>query len=131
MKFYFDKRVNYNFEEAVEKITEELKKQGFGILSEINMHEKFKEKLGKEFRQYRILGACNPALSYKAVQIEDKIGTMLPCSVIVQEISPEITEVAAIDPYVAMKVTENKQLLEVASETGEMLKKAVDNLKQD
>lgn len=131
MKFYFDKRVNYNFEEAVEKITEELKKQGFGILSEINMHEKFKEKLGKEFRQYRILGACNPALSYKAVQIEDKIGTMLPCSVIVQEISPEITEVAAIDPYVAMKGTENKQLLEVASETGEMLKKAVDNLKQN
>lgn len=131
MKFYFDKRVNYNFEEAVEKITEELKKQGFGILSEINMHEKFKEKLGKEFRQYRILGACNPALSYKAVQIEDKIGTMLPCSVIVQEISPEITEVAAIDPYVAMKGTENKQLLEVASETGEMLKKAVDSLKQD
>lgn len=128
MKFYFDKKVNYNFEEAVEKITEELKKQGFGILSEINMHEKFKEKLGKEFRQYRILGACNPALSYKAVQIDDKIGTMLPCSVIVQEISPEITEIAAIDPYVAMKGTENKQLLEVASEAGEMLKKAVDSL---
>jgi uncharacterized protein (DUF302 family) len=128
MQFYFEKKVGYGFDEAVDRITEELKKQGFGILTEIDMHEKFREKLGKDFRKYRILGACNPALAYRAVQIEDKIGTMLPCSVIVQELSPEKSEVAAIDPYASMKGIGSSQLLELASEAGEMLKKAVDNL---
>lgn len=128
MKFYFEKKVGYGFDEAVERITGELKKQGFGILTEIDMHEKFREKLGKDFRKYRILGACNPALAYRAVHIEDKIGTMLPCSVIVQELSPDQTEVAAIDPYVSMKETGSSQLLDLASEAGELLKKAVDNL---
>jgi uncharacterized protein (DUF302 family) len=128
MKFYFEKKIACSFEEAVEKITGELKNHGFGILTEINMHEKFKEKLGKDFRKYRILGACNPGLAYKAVQIEDKIGTMLPCSVIVQEISSDITEIAAIDPYASMKGIGSGHLLEIASEAGELLRKAVENL---
>lgn len=128
MKFYFEKKIACSFEEAVEKITGELKNLGFGVLTEINMHEKFKEKLGKDFRKYRILGACNPGLAYKAVQIEDKIGTMLPCSVIIQEISPDVTEIAAIDPYASMKGIGSDHLLEVASEAGEMLRKAVENL---
>ncbi len=127
-KFYFEKKLNSGFDEAVEKITAELGKQGFGILSEINMHEKFREKLGKEFRKYRILGACNPAFAYKAVQIEDKIGTLLPCSVIIQEISPEVTEVAAVDPYASMEAIASDELLELASEAGKMLEKAIDNL---
>ena len=128
MKFYFEKKVNCGFEEAAEKIASELKKYGFGILTEINMHDKFKEKLGKDFRKYRILGACNPAFAYKAVQIEDKIGTMLPCSVIVQEISADVTEVAVIDPYTSMKEIGSGPLLELASEAGAMLKKAVEGL---
>ena len=129
MQYYFEKKTSYGFDEAVERITDELKEQGFGILSEINMHEKFSEKLGKDFRKYRILGACNPAMAYRAVHIEDKIGTMLPCSVIVQELSPDVTEVAAIDPYTSMKcISSNSQLLELASEVGNLLRKAVDNL---
>ena len=127
-KFYFEKTLSCSFEDAVAKVTEELKKYGFGILTEIKMHEKFKEKLGKDFRKYLILGACNPGFAYKAIQVEDKIGTMLPCSVIVQELNPESTEVAIIDPYTSMKGIGNEQLLELASEVGEMLKEAVDNL---
>jgi uncharacterized protein (DUF302 family) len=128
MKFYFEKTLNSPFEETVEKIREELKKQGFGVLTEIDMHEKFLEKLGQDFRKYKILGACNPQLAYQAVQIEDKIGTMLPCSVIVQEISPGVTEVAAIDPYASMEAIAGPQLLELASEAGALLKKAVEGL---
>jgi uncharacterized protein (DUF302 family) len=128
MQFYFEKKVGYGFDKAVERITEELKNQGFGVLTEINMHEKFREKLGKDFRRYRILGACNPALAYRAVNIEDKIGTMLPCSVIVQELAPEVTEVAAIDPYASMEAIGSSQLLELASEAAGLLRKAVDNL---
>jgi uncharacterized protein (DUF302 family) len=128
MKFYFEKRINARFEETVGKVVDELKEHGFGILTEINMHEKFKEKLDVDFRKYKILGACNPKLAYRAVQIEDKIGTLLPCSIIIQEISPEITEVAAVDPYITMMGIGSERLLEIASEAGEILKKAVDNL---
>jgi uncharacterized protein (DUF302 family) len=128
MDYYFSKKVNFGFEETAEKIAEELKKVGFGILTEINMHEKFKEKLGIDFRKYRILGACNPSFAYKAVQIEDKVGTLLPCSIIVQELSAGETEVAAVDPYTTMLGIGSDPLLEIASEAGEMLKQALDNL---
>jgi uncharacterized protein (DUF302 family) len=128
MDYYFSKKVNFGFEETTEKIAEELKKVGFGILTEINMHEKFKEKLGIDFRKYRILGACNPSFAYKAVQIEDKVGTLLPCSIIVQELSAGETEVAAVDPYTTMLGIGSDPLLEIASEAGEMLKQALDNL---
>jgi uncharacterized protein (DUF302 family) len=128
MDYYFAKKVNLGFEEACEKVSEELKKFGFGILTEINMHDKFKEKLDVDFRKYRILGACNPSFAYKAVQIEDKIGTLLPCSVIIQELSPSETEVAAVDPYATMLGIGSDPLLEIASEAGEMLKRAVENV---
>ena len=128
MKYYFEKKTDYTFEEALQKITEELKKEGFGIISEINLHEKLKEKLGVDFRKYKILGACNPAFAYKALQSEDKIGTMLPCNVIVQQISEFQTEIAAIDPVASMMAVENSDLGQIASEIQQRLKNAVERV---
>jgi len=128
MKYYFEKTLNCSFEEAVKRVTEELKKEGFGVLSEINIHEKLKEKLGVDFRKYRILGACNPAFAYKALQEEDKIGTMLPCNVIVQKISENQTEIAAVDPMASMQSVENEKLAGVANEVQQKLKHVIHNV---
>ncbi len=128
MKYYFEKTTDYTFEEAVEKVTEELKKEGFGVLTEINIHEKLKEKLGVDFRKYRILGACNPAFAYKALQEEDKIGTMLPCNVIVQELENGKTEIAAVDPIASMQSVGNEKLASVANEVQQKLKQVISNV---
>ncbi|OQX79662.1 MAG: hypothetical protein B6D64_04470 [Bacteroidetes bacterium 4484_276] len=128
MKYYFEKTTDYTFEEAVEKVTEELKKEGFGVLTEINIHEKLKEKLGVDFRNYRILGACNPAFAYKALQEEDKIGTMLPCNVIVQELENGKTEIAAVDPIASMQSVGNEKLASVANEVQQKLKQVIGNV---
>ncbi len=128
MKYYFEKTTNYSFDEAVEKVTEELKKEGFGILSEINIHEKLKEKLDVDFRKYRILGACNPPKAYEALQAENKIGTMLPCNVIVQELENGKTEVAAVNPVASMQAVENQDLTEVAKEIEEKLQRVIHSL---
>ncbi len=129
MKYYFSKTLNnVTFEEAVEKVTEELKKEGFGVISEINLHEKFKEKLGIDFRKYRILGACNPASAFKALQEEDKIGTMLPCNVILQQISDSQIEVAAVDPVASMQAIENANLAAIADEIRSKLEKVIENM---
>ena len=128
MKYYIEKVTDYSFEEAVEKVTEELKKQGFGVLSEINIHEKLKEKLDVDFPKYRILGACNPPYAYKALQEENKIGTMLPCNVVVRQVSETQTEVAAVDPVASMQAVENEQLIEVANEIKSKLEKAIHSL---
>ncbi|MGQ1911217.1 DUF302 domain-containing protein [Marinifilum sp. RC60d5] len=128
MKYYFEKTLNCSFEEAVKRVTEELKKEGFGVLTEINIHEKLKEKLGVDFRKYRILGACNPAFAYKALQEEDKIGTMLPCNVIVQQISENQTEIAAVDPMASMQSVENEKLAGVANEVQQKLKHVIHNV---
>jgi len=128
MKYYFEKTLNCSFEEAVKRVTEELKKEGIGVLTEINIHEKLKEKLGVDFRKYRILGACNPAFAYKALQEEDKIGTMLPCNVIVQQISETQTEIAAVDPVVSMQSVENEKLAGVANEVQQKLKQVIINV---
>jgi len=128
MKYYFEKTLNCSFEEAVKRVTEELKKEGFGVLTEINIHEKLKEKLGVDFRKYRILGACNPAFAYKALQEEDKIGTMLPCNVIVQQISETQTEIAAVDPMASMQSVENEKLAGVANEVQQKLKQVIINV---
>ena len=128
MKYYFEKTTDYTFKEAIERVTEELKKEGFGVLTEINIHEKLKEKLGVDFRQYRILGACNPAFSYKALQEEDKIGTMLPCNVIVQELENGKTEIAAVDPVASMQSVGNEKLASVANEVQQKLKQVIDNV---
>lgn len=125
MKYYIEKITNYSFDEAVEKVTEELKKEGFGILSEINIHEKLKEKLNVDFRKYRILGACNPPSAYKALQAENKIGTMLPCNVIVQELENGKTEVAAVNPVASMQAVENDDLIAIAKDITKKLEKVI------
>jgi uncharacterized protein (DUF302 family) len=109
----FTKEVDMSFEEAVEIVTEELKKEGFGILSKIDVQEKFKEKLGIDFKKYVILGACNPASAHKAILAEENIGLMLPCNILVYE-KDDKTTIAVIKPTVAMKMIDNKKLKEVA-----------------
>lgn len=128
MKYYISKKIATDFDQAVALATESLKKEGFGVLTEINMQEKLKGKLNVDFRKYKILGACNPAFAYKALQQEDKIGTMLPCSVVVQEIGPNETEVAAIDPVASMMAVENPHLIDIAGEVKEKLERAIHSL---
>ena len=128
MSYYFAKTIDASFEDAIVKTTETLKKYGFGVLTEIRMHEKLKEKVGVDFQKYTILGACNPPFAYKALQAENKIGTMLPCNVIVQEIGEGKVEVAAVDPIESMKAIENLALGDVATQVQALLKKVIDNL---
>jgi uncharacterized protein (DUF302 family) len=128
MSYYFNKTLNRSFDKAIATVTEELKKEGFGILTEIDVKATLKKKLDVEFRNYRILGACNPPFAYKALQAEDKIGTMLPCNVIVQEISDGKVEVTAIDPLASMQAVENPALRAIAAEISIMLKKVIDRV---
>jgi uncharacterized protein (DUF302 family) len=128
MSDYFNKILPVSFDEAVKKVTEELKKVGFGILTEIDVKETLKKKIDVDFRKYKILGACNPPFAHKALQAEDKIGLMLPCNVIVQEFSEKEVEVAAVDPAAAMIGIDNPGLQEVAAEVRRKLKSVVDNL---
>lgn len=128
MSYYVSKVVDIPFEKAVEKITEELKKEGFGILTEIDVQATLKKKLNVEFRKYVILGACNPPFAYRALKTEDKIGLMLPCNVIVQEISDDSSEVAVIDPIASMQAVDNPKLMDVAKEVQCKLKNSVDNI---
>jgi uncharacterized protein (DUF302 family) len=125
MRYYFSKTVDYSFDEAVAKVTVELKEEGFGILTEIDVKETLKKKLNVDFKPYRILGACNPPFAYKALTAENKIGTMLPCNVIVQEISDGRVEVTAIDPLASMQAVENPALKEIASEISNKLKTVI------
>lgn len=116
------------FDQAVEKVTEELKKEGFGILTDIDVKETLKKKLNLDFQKYKILGACNPPFAHKALQAENKIGLMLPCNVVVQETSDHEIEVAAIDPIASMLAVENPKLKEVAEAVRIKLKMVIDNL---
>jgi uncharacterized protein (DUF302 family) len=128
MSYYFAKTVALPFDEAVERVKAELKKDGFGVLTEIDVRKTLHEKLGVDFRPYRILGACNAPYAYKALQAEDKIGTMLPCSVIVQELGPGRVEVAAIDPLASMAAVQNPDLGAIGLEVREKLKAVVERL---
>ena len=128
MSYYFSKTLNMPFDEAITYVTEELKKEGFGVLTEIDVKATLKKKLGADFRNYRILGTCNPPFAYKALLAEDKIGTMLPCNVIVQEIGDGVAEVAAIDPIASMQAIDNPDLGDVAVEVQAKLKRVVDGL---
>jgi uncharacterized protein (DUF302 family) len=128
MKYYFNKTINGTFEEVIEKVIKGLSDEGFGILTEIDVKETLKKKLDIDFKKYRILGACNPPYAHKALQAEDKIGTMLPCNVIVQEINPGIIEVAAINPMASMMAVENKQLIEIADEITAKLENIIEKL---
>jgi uncharacterized protein (DUF302 family) len=128
MSYYFAKTLGSGFVEAVERVKAELKKDGFGILTEIDVQKTLKEKIGVDFRPYRILGACNAPYAYKALQAEDKIGTMLPCSVIVQELGPGRVEVAAVDPLASMAAVQNPDLGAVGLEVREKLRSVVERL---
>jgi uncharacterized protein (DUF302 family) len=128
MSYYFTKIVDQNFDKAIENVAEELKKEGFGILTEIDVKETFKKKLDVDFRKYRILGACNPQMAYKAINAEGKIGTMLPCNVIVQELEDGRVEVSAVDPVASMSAVKNESLGEVAGQVRDNLKKVIERL---
>jgi len=128
MDYYFTKTLAASFDEAVQRTTDALKTEGFGIISEINIHEKLNEKLGITFKKYRILGACNPGYAYKALQAEDKIGTMLPCNVIVIDKENGETEVAAVNPIASMMAIQNPALEPIAIEITEKLKRVIDAL---
>jgi len=128
MSYYFAKTIDASFEDAIVKTTETLKKYGFGVLTEIRMHEKLKEKVGVDFQKYTILGACNPPIAYKALLAENKIGTMLPCNVIVQDLGNGKIEVAAVNPIESMKAITNPALGEVAAQVTEMLKRMIEEL---
>lgn len=128
MSYYFSKTINGNFDDVIIKVTDELKKEGFGILTEIDVKETLKKKLDVDFKKYKILGACNPPFAYEALKEEDKIGTMLPCNVIVIEQNPGQVEVAAVDPIASMQAISNPKLGKVAGEVQSKLKKVVESL---
>lgn len=127
MTYYFNKILNAAFDEAVTKVIQSLKQEGFGILTEIDVQAAMKQKLDVEMQSYKILGACNPSFAYQALQVENKIGTMLPCNVIVQQIAAGV-EVAAVDPIASMQAIENPGLKEIAEQIRTKLKAAIDSL---
>jgi len=127
VSYHFSKKIDVPFDTAVTHVIEGLKREGFGILTEIDVKSTLKNKLGEDFRPYRILGACNPPLAFRALQLEDKIGTMLPCNVIVQEHNDGV-EVSAVDPVASMQAIENTGLADVAKEVRAKLKKVIEGL---
>ncbi len=128
MNYYISTIFNGTFDEAIQKVTEELKKEGFGILTEIDITETLKKKLDVDFKKYRILGACNPGFAHQALLKEDKIGTMLPCNVIVEEHENGEVEVAAVDPLASMQAVENDDLNKIARQIHDMLEKVIRNI---
>lgn len=128
MTYYFGKTLALGFDEAVRHVTEALKREGFGIITEIDVTATLKNKLDVTFRPYRILGACNPSLAYEALQLEDKVGTMLPCNVIVQELAPGRVEVAAVDPVASMMAIDNPELQAKAGIVRAKLKQVIESL---
>jgi uncharacterized protein (DUF302 family) len=128
MDYFFARTVHMPFDRAVSETITALGKQGFGVLSDIDVQATLGKKLGVSFRPYRILGACNPSMAYRALQAENKIGTMLPCNVVVQEIAPGTVEIAAIDPVASMLAVENPALAETAKTVRGMLRTVVDSI---
>ncbi|MGM0738690.1 MAG: DUF302 domain-containing protein [Bacteroidota bacterium] len=128
MNYYMSTTFNGTFDDAVNKVTEELKKYGFGVLTEIDVQETLKKKLDVDFKKYKILGACNPANAHKALLAEDKIGTMLPCNVIVEEHEDGVVEVSAVDPMASMQAVENDELEPIAKFIRDQLEKVIRDL---
>ncbi|MGC8534645.1 MAG: DUF302 domain-containing protein [Rhizomicrobium sp.] len=128
MTYYFSKVLEKDFDEAVRLTTQALQQEGFGIITQIDVQDVFKKKLGKEFRRYVILGACNPSIAFEALEIEDKVGTMLPCNVVLQDVGGGRTEVAAIDPVASMQAIANISLKSAAKRVQEKLRQAVERL---
>lgn len=128
MSYYFNKTIALDFESVKKNVIAELEKEGFGILTEVDVQATFKKKLDIDFRKYQILGACSPKFAHKAIEAEDKIGTMLPCNVILQELEDGQIEVAAINATASMQAVENNKVAEVAKQISAKLKKVVDAL---
>jgi uncharacterized protein (DUF302 family) len=128
MSYYFSKFVDDSFDEAIERVTEHLSNEGFGVLTTIDVSATLKKKLDVDFQRYTILGACNPGYAHKALLAEDKIGTMLPCNVIVQETADGKVEVAAVDPMASMMAIENESLGGIASEVRSKLQSVINSL---
>ena len=128
MSYYFSTTIPGGFDKIIDSVKVELKKEGFGVLTEIDVKQTLKAKLQVDFDKYTILGACNPTYAYEALQKESKIGTMLPCNVIVRETAEGKVEVAAIDPIASMKAVQNEELNGVAIAVQAKLKKVIDNL---
>jgi uncharacterized protein (DUF302 family) len=126
MSYFYSKIIRAGFDETVKRVSESLKTEGFAIVTEIDLKEKFQEKLNVNFKRYRILGACNPAYAYQAVQAEEKIGVMLPCNVLVIDKENGMTEVSAVDPVASMMAVKNDRLKPLALEIKEKLQKAID-----
>ena len=125
MEYYLSRVVEMSYARAVERVTEELKKEGFGILTEIDVKATLKKKLDVEFRPYIILGACNPPLAHHALTLEDKLGTLLPCNVMVQELAQGSCELAAMDPGIMAELTGNAELAELAQEARQRIERAL------
>ena len=128
MQYGFSKSVDLPYEQAIDKVTTELKKEGFGVLTEIDVQATLKKKLDVDFRKYKILGACNPPFAYKALQTESRIGTMLPCNVIVQETEGDCIEISAVDPVASMQAIKNESLAEIAGQVRSRLQRVIANL---
>ena len=131
MNYYFTTLVNGNFDAIEAKILTLLKDEGFGLITQIDMQQTLKNKLDVDFKKYKILGACNPMFAYKALQVENKIGTMLPCNLIIQEISPDTIEVSAINPMVSMQAVKNDELKSIAGTVSEKLENIINNIKNE
>ncbi|WP_421917891.1 DUF302 domain-containing protein [Marinifilum sp.] len=128
MTYYNAKVIESSFEKAEEQVREKLSKVGFGVLTEINLQEKFNEKLGVDFRRYKILGACNPQFAYQAVKLEDKIGTLLPCNVVIQELDNSKIEISVINPIASMTVVDNKEVEEIANDVTILLRNFIESI---
>ncbi len=131
MSYYYSTTVKGNFDDIVNNTTELLQKEGFGVLTQIDIQQTLKKKLDVNFQKYTILGACNPQFAHMALKLEDKVGTMLPCNVIVQEIEPNTIEVAAVNPIASMQAVKNSKMEAIANEVGEKLKKVINDLKDE
>ena len=128
MKYFTPKTTGRSYEQAIAKVTELLKEEGFGVLTEIDVKETLKKKLDVDFKKYKILGACNPNFAHQALQAEDKIGVMLPCNVIVEEHEDGTVEVSAVDPVASMQAVDNDKLQPIAEQVRANLKKVINKL---
>ena len=128
MSYYFSKMIEAKFDDAVSRTRKALKQEGFGVITEIDVQKTLKSKIGVDFRRYLILGACNPTMAYDALQVEDKVGVMLPCNVVVQERSAGSVEIAAIDPVASMQAIDNSALIEKAALVAGKLQSAIDRI---
>ncbi len=128
MSYYFSKILDISFDDAIVKVTEALKEEGFGVLTEIDVKETLKKKIDVDFHPYRILGACNPKLAHQALTAEDKIGTMLPCNVIVQQLDGGKIEIAAVDPAASMAAVQNDDLGKIAGTVRAKLSQVIETL---